>query len=233
VNNSILASLVLAIGIALGGFLAGRGIVASKALDRVVTVKGLAEREVPADVAIWPIRFVLAGNDVDALYRDVEQKQKIVMAFLSDAGFQSDEISAAAPAITDRQAQAYGDVQARFRYSAAQTVTVYTSRVSEVLAATTHLIDLGKSGIVIAGDDYQSRTQFLFTGLNDVKPAMIEEATRNAREVAEKFAADSDSRLGRIKTASQGQFSIEDRDGNTPHIKKVRVVSTVQYYLAD
>ncbi len=102
-----------------------------------------------------------------------------------------------------------------------------------MLAAGTRLIELGKSGIVLSGDDYQSRTQYLFTGLNDLKPKMIEEATRNAREVAQKFAADSDSRLGKIRTAYQGQFSIQDRDGNTPHIKKVRVVSTIEYYLAD
>ncbi|HLE57646.1 MAG TPA: SIMPL domain-containing protein [Rhodothermia bacterium] len=230
---NLLAAFILGVGIAAGGYLAGHGIVASKALDRTVTVKGLAEREVPADVAIWPIRFVVAGNDLDALYADVEKKLASVLAFVRAAGFEEQEISVAAPAIMDRQAQAYGDAEARFRYSATQTVTVYTTQVSEVQGAATRMIELGKSGIVLSGDDYQAQTQYLFTGLNDLKPAMIEEATRNAREVAEKFAADSDSRLGKIKTAFQGQFSIDDRDGNTPHIKKVRVVSTVQYYLAD
>lgn len=232
--KTLLASaLILAIGIAAGGFLAGRGLVASRALERTVTVKGLAEREVPADVAIWPVRFVLAGNDLEAVYRELEANLGKVLSFLRDTGFTDDEISVAAPAITDRQAQTYGDAQARFRYSATQTVTIYTKRVSTVLAAGTRLIELGKSGIVLSGDDYQSRTQYLFTGLNDLKPKMIEEATRNAREVAQKFAADSDSRLGKIRTAYQGQFSIQDRDGNTPHIKKVRVVSTIEYYLAD
>jgi len=224
---------ILAIGIAAGGFLAGRGLVASRALERTVTVKGLAEREVGADVAIWPIRFVLAGNNLEAIYGDLERKLEEVLAFLKEAGFTDDEISVAPPAITDKQAQMYGDAQARLRYSATQTVTVYSDHVSEVLAAGKRLIDLGKSGIVLSGDDYQSRTQYLFSGLNDLKPAMIEEATRNAREVAQKFAADSDSRLGKIKSAYQGQFSIEDRDGNTPQIKKIRVVSTIEYYLAD
>lgn len=232
-KTPLTAALVLAVGIAAGGYLAGRGIVESRALERSVTVKGLAEREVPADIAIWPIRFVLAGNDLEAIYRNLETKLGTVLAFLKDQGFTDDEISVAAPAITDKQAQMYGDAEARLRYSATQTVTVYTNRVSEVLAAGKKLIELGKSGIVLSGDDYQSRTQYLFTGLNDLKPAMIEEATRNAREVAQKFAADSDSRLGKIKTAYQGQFSIEDRDANTPHIKKIRVVSTIQYYLAD
>ena len=94
------------------------------------------------------------------------------------------------------------------------------------------LSEIGKQGIVLSGD-YDSKPDYLYTGLSSIKPAMIEESTQNAREVANKFAADSDSRLGKIKTASQGQFSIEDRDQNNPHIKKVRVVSTVQYYLAD
>lgn len=95
------------------------------------------------------------------------------------------------------------------------------------------LVELGKLGIAITGETYESKTQFLFTKLTEIKPGMIEEATKNAREAAEKFAQDSKSRLGKIKKASQGQFSIEDRDSNTPHIKKVRVVSTVEYYLTD
>ena len=97
----------------------------------------------------------------------------------------------------------------------------------------TELSVLGKQGIVIRGHDYENRTEYLFTGLNDIKPDMIEEATRNARVVAEKFAADSDSSLGKIKQARQGQFSISDRDQNNPHMKKIRVVSTIEYYLSD
>jgi hypothetical protein len=95
------------------------------------------------------------------------------------------------------------------------------------------LVELGKQGIAISGENYESKTVFLFTKLNDIKPVMIEEATKNARTVAEKFAQDSKSKLGRIRSASQGQFSIDDRDSNTPFIKKVRVVSTIQYYLSD
>ena len=138
------------------------------------------------------------------------------------------------PAIVDHQAQGYSPENARqFRYSGTSTLTVYSLNVEQVRAAMRNLVDLGKRGIAIAGEDYGSRTEFLFTHLNDLKPAMIEEATRNAREVAVKFAQDSSSVLGKIRTASQGQFSIEDRDSNTPHIKKVRVVSTVEYYLSD
>jgi hypothetical protein len=112
-------------------------------------------------------------------------------------------------------------------------VTVYSNDIEAVRRAMTKVAELGREGVAVGGQDYESRTQFLFTGLNELKPGMIEEATRNAREVAEKFARDSDSRLGKIKTATQGQFSINDRDSNTPHIKKVRVVSTLTYYLDD
>jgi hypothetical protein len=120
----------------------------------------------------------------------------------------------------------------QLRYIATQTVTVYSGKIDPVRASQKNLADLGKKGIAFSGGDFQ-QTQYLFTKLNDVKPAMIEEATRKAREVAEKFAADSNSKLGKIKGANQGQFSVEDRDSNTPYIKRVRVVSTVDYYLSD
>ena len=110
---------------------------------------------------------------------------------------------------------------------------MYSRDVARVRAAQKGLADLGRQGIVFSGEQYGTQTQYLFTGLNDIKPDMIEEATRNAREVGEKFARDSSSTLGKIRSAQQGQFSITDRDQNNPHIKKVRVVSTVEYYLSD
>ena len=152
---------------------------------------------------------------------------------LAVAGFDAAEITVGAPAVTDRLAQQYGgNENVRLRYIAMQTVTVYSGKIEQVRASQRGLADLGKKGIAFGGGDYQ-QTQYLFTKLNDVKPAMIEEATRKAREVAEKFAADSSSKLGKIKGANQGQFSVEDRDSNTPYIKRVRVVSTVDYYLSD
>ncbi|WP_131811768.1 SIMPL domain-containing protein, partial [Paraglaciecola hydrolytica] len=138
------------------------------------------------------------------------------------------------PAITDKLAQQYGgDMNAKFRYTGVQTITVYSSDVDKVRKVMSSLSSLGKEGIVFIGDNYQAQVEYLFNQLNEVKPAMIEEATNKAREVALKFASDSNSRLGKIKQASQGQFSITDRDKNNPHIKLVRVVSTVEYYLAD
>ncbi|MBD3348012.1 MAG: DUF541 domain-containing protein [Candidatus Eisenbacteria bacterium] len=225
---------LLCVGLILLGVFTMQGIVKLRALDRVVTVKGLSEREVPSDIAIWPIKFTEAGNDVSALYTDIQNKNALVVEFLEDRGFREDEITVSVPSINDRQAQGYGGSQPlEYRYYGSSIITVYSMRVDEVREAMSSIADLGKQGIVIAGQEYDARTEFLFTGLNDLKPDMIEEATRNAREVAEKFAADSESRLGKIRTASQGQFSIRDRDSNTPHIKRVRVVSTITYYLSD
>ncbi|MBI1731473.1 MAG: SIMPL domain-containing protein [Gammaproteobacteria bacterium] len=215
------------------GYLLANGIVTIKALERTVTVKGLSEREVPTDVAIWPIRFTEASEDLNQLATLIQSKNHQVMEFLRANGFKDEEISLSPPALIDRKAQGYGDQNVGLRFSGTSTINVYTVDVDKVRAAMGKIVELGKAGIAISGQDYEVRTEFLFTKLNDLKPQMIEEATRNARDVAEKFAKDSQSTLGKIKTASQGQFTIENRDSNTPHIKKVRVVSTVEYYLSD
>lgn len=200
-------------------------------LDRSVEVKGLSEREVPADLAIWPIAHSAAGNDVAGLYRDLDRTSQRIVDFLAGAGFAREQLSVSPPHVVDRQAREWGDPQrGEFRYTGRATVTVYTPDVERVRATMSRLVELGTEGIVL-GSEQGAEPQFLFTGLNDVKPAMLEEATRNARMAATKFAEDSGSRLGSIRRASQGQFSITDRDASTPHIKKVRVVSTIDYNL--
>jgi hypothetical protein len=232
--EAVILGALIAVGlIALGAF-TSHGIVRLRALDRVVTVKGLSEREVPADIAIWPIKFSDAANDLGALSASIQKKNTLVVQFLEENGFGEDEITTSAPSINDRQAQGYvGSQPSEFRYYGSSVITVYSTQVDVVRRALARVVDLGKQGIAISGQEYDARTEFLFTGLNAIKPEMIEEATRNAREVAEKFAADSQSRLGKIKTAQQGQFSINDRDSTTPYIKRVRVVSTITYYLSD
>ena len=229
----LVSSLVLAVGIAAGGFFAGEGLLKARQLDRTVTVKGLAEEEHPANIAIWPIRFVRPGNNLQELVTQLESDASRVQKFLMDYGFDASELTVNPPAIVDKQANSYGDSNSRFRYASTGLVTVYTTKYEAVRKAKSLLSDLGKQGVTVSADEYQSRVEYIFTGLNDVKPGMVEEATRNARTVAEKFAADSASTLGKIKKARQGQFSIVDRDSNTPHIKKVRIVSTLEYYLAD
>lgn len=228
----------VALAIVAGLFLLGRqlhsGIVEFKERERVVTVKGLSEREVPADVALWPIQFVEANADYDALYRSIQDKTIRIVTFLRESGFVDDEVTVSPPAVIDRLAQQYGSPgDAGPRYTATRTVTVYSENVELVRATMARLDELGREGIVFNTQDYRAQPQFLFTRLNDLKPDMIEEATRNAREVARKFAEDSESTVGKIRRARQGQFSIDDRDASTPHVKKVRVVSTVDYYLSD
>jgi len=232
--SALLLGLGILVGLALLGYQLGDAAIRFKEYERSVKVKGLSEREYPADVVIWPIQFAEASNDLEALYDAIDGGTEKIRNFLLSRGLNKDEISVSMPSITDKSAREYDNAaRAQFRYTAQQTVTVYSNRVDEVRAVMGSLSELGKQGIALTGGDYQNRTQYLFTRLNEVKPGMIEEATRKAREVGQKFAEDSQSRLGKIKRASQGQFSISPRDANNPHRMKVRVVSTVEYYLAD
>jgi hypothetical protein len=205
-----------------------------KAHERTVQVKGLAEREVPADTVIWPLSYQVASNDLTELYTSIDEKNRIIHQFLADNSLDPTQVTASAPQVLDRHAQAYGSTaEIEFRYVATSTITLYSNDVDTVRKVMANAIALGRSGIALSGPQYGSEVQFIFNGLNDIKPGMIEEATVNARAAAEKFAADSQSTLGKIRTADQGQFSISDRDSTTPHIKKVRVVSTIEYYLSD
>ncbi len=234
VTGSFISGLFLFLGLVALGYLLGSSLIKFKEYERTVTVKGLSEREFPAGIAVWPIQFNRADNDLEKIYDLLDSDGQKITVFLTKAGFAGNEVSVAPPAITDKLAQRYGGGgQVKYRYTANQTITVYTRNVEQVRNAQKDLAELGKSGILFTGHDYGIRTEFLFNRLNEVKPEMVEEATRNAREVAEKFARDSNSVLGKIKQARQGRFTISDRDNNTPHIKKVRVVSTIEYYLSD
>lgn len=230
---TILLGAFICIGLYLLGSQVGNSLITMRAMERTVTVKGLAELEVNADTAIWPIRFTEVDNDLNNLYLNVQSKTDKVVAFLIKQGFSRDEVSISQPSIQDRQAQGYVDPNVRYRYAAQVTVSLYTQRVELLLRIQSNLLELAKEGIAISSQDYDSRTEFIFTQLNDIKPQMVQSATENARQTAEKFAIDSASKLGKIKQASQGQFTISDRDSNTPSIKKIRVVSTLTYYLND
>jgi hypothetical protein len=233
-QSALILGAFLFLGLAVLGYILGQAAIKFKEYERTVNVKGLSEREYAADVVIWPIQFTEASNDLGNLYSSIEGSTSKITEFLEKNGINSADITHAAPAITDKSAQQYGTTtRAEFRYTAQQTVTVYSGNIKAVQSVMGKLSELGKKGIVFTGGDYDSQTEYLFTRLNEVKPEMIEEATQNAREVAQKFAADSKSQLGKIKNAYQGQFSITPRDRNNPHIKNVRVVSTVEYYLSD
>ncbi len=199
--------------------------------QRVVHVKGLCEREVPADKVIWPVKFKVVGNDLSQVFAEIERKNAAVLRFLEEGGIERQDITVGTPAISDKFAQEYGSNDRAFRYVASSTLIVCTHAVDKVLERMSQQSDLLRSGIA-PESDWDCHPDFSFEGLNGIKPEMIQEATENAREAALKFATDSRSRLGKIKTATQGTFSISDRDSNTPSIKTVRVVTNVSYFLS-
>lgn len=201
-----------------------------KSSERTVAVKGLCEMEIQADKVIWPLSFKVVGNDITQIYAENAGKCREIESFLKAGGISEAEITTALPKISDKFAQEYGSNDRTFRYVLTQVITVCSTNVPTVLELMQRQSALIAKDIVFQSD-WDCQTRFLFEGLNEIKPQMIEEATRNAREVAQKFAKDSGSRLGKIKNATQGTFSIEDRDVSTPEVKKVRVVTNVTYYL--
>lgn len=233
-SSAFILGLFVFLGLAVLGYLLADAAIRYKEYERTVTVKGLAEQEHPADIVIWPVQFTIANNDLPELYDAIEKSTDKIRKYLETNGIAPSEITLTSPAITDKSAQSYGNAQqAEFRYSAVQVVTVYSQNIDQVQRVMNGLPQLGKQGIAFTGGNYETRPEYIFASLNDIKPDMIEQATTKAREVATKFANDSGSKLGKIKRASQGQFSITGRDKNNPHIKRIRVVSTVEYYLSD
>ncbi|HNQ59648.1 MAG TPA: SIMPL domain-containing protein [Bacteroidales bacterium] len=232
-ENKIPESIILAIGLLLLGSMIKGGIKVFSERDRMVSVKGLSEMEVQANRVIWPLLFKEVGNDLLVLYDNLKDKNEAIVSFLKKNGIKDEEISISAPQVIDMEADRYRAVPSPYRYNITSVITVMSDNVNLVRRLMSEQGELLQKGIAVGGDEYQYNVQFLFTGLNDIKPRMIEEATKNARAAAEKFARDSNSKLGKIKSANQGQFTISDRDANTPYIKNIRVVSTIDYYLKD
>lgn len=225
---------ILAVAICVFGFFVQKSLLRFVDKERSVTVKGLSEREVPADKVIWPLVYKELGNDPSELYQRFEKKNSMVVAFLKKYGLSEKEITINPPQIKDRFADSWSQTGISDRYVASSVIIVSSVQVELVREIMMQQTELMKAGIALVSEEYgNNMVRYEFTGLNDVKPEMIEESTKNARMAAEKFAKDSDSELGKIRRAAQGQFSIMDRDGNTPHIKNVRVVSTVEYYICD
>ena len=229
----IVSAAVLAIGIVLSGLSIAFGIKALKADQRTVSVRGLSEREIEADLAVWPVTFTLSGNDLSQLRQDIVKKTNIIMSFLKTHGLKESDFTVKEPAITDTTTDPYMDqTRKRDKYFAKVVVFVRSSNINAVNAALSVSIDLMDSGIALS-HDYDSRVEYLFTKLNDIKPQMIAEATQNAHKAAEQFAHDSGSKVGKIKRASQGLFSFDDAAPGLPERKSVRVVTTVEYILSD
>lgn len=220
------------IGMTVFGLLMGYTIRSIKQFDRFVTVRGLSEREVSADLVIWPITFTVSDNDLLYLQNQIQKSRGTVQEFLKTSGFDPSEYSNEPPQITDSESmpESYENNKRRFRYRANTSILLRSTQVAKVKNAMETSDTLVQQGIALS-PDYESKPRFLFTGLNQIKPEMVQEANRNARQAAEKFAEDSDSRITTIRRASQGLFEINDLDQSSPDRKTVRVVTTVDFYL--
>lgn len=231
-QNGIIAAALIAVGILAMGLAIRSGLRSITDSQRTVDVRGLATREVPANRVTWPIVFKQVGNDLPQVYAAVTETNNKIVKFLTNNGILQNEISIGAPLTNDLSTDRYNNQPIPFNYSVQSVVTVSSEHVDKVRQLIDRQGELLQQGIAISSD-YSYPTTYEYTELNSIKPEMIAEATQNAREAAMKFADDSDSRLGKIKAATQGQFSIENRDNYTPWIKHVRVVTSLTYFLED
>lgn len=229
--GKIVAALIIAAGICLLGLFIKSGLDNFTYKDRAVTVRGLAEREVKANRVTWPLVYQGNADDLQSLYNDVNVNTAKIVEFLTNNGVDPNEISVTAPEVSDNRRSSYNYRVPNF--SVRCVVVVSSANVDHVTALINKQSELMKMGVAVIANNWENQISYEYTDLNKIKPEMVAEATKNAREAAVKFAEDSESKLGKIKTASQGQFTIEDRDQYTPYIKKVRVVSSITYYIQD
>src|SRR5690625_1345648 len=233
----LLAAIVVGTGIGVGGWFIGNGFYAAHYGNRYVSVKGLAERDVKADLAVWSLGFVASGNELSRVQATIKKEAATVNAFLHGQGISSKEITLQNLDVTDREAELYSANNKGDRFIVSQTLLVRSNDVGKVASASQHVGDLVDKGVILSHKYSGSGPSYLYTQLNKIKPAMIATATKNARAAAEQFARDSGADLGGIRRANQGVFQILARN-NAPGLaakkqieKTVRVVSHVQYYL--
>ena len=227
-KNNILAGALIALGLTLSGLFIYCGISKFANKDRAVSVKGLSTREVEADYAVWPLSYAWSGNDLPSLYAQLESVTARVQKHLLSLGFEAADIRQGSINVTDNWSDYYGNHRPEFKYTLSTSLIVSTDKVQLVVASQGKEAELLKEGIIVKAERWN--LDYQFNGLPELKPAMIEEATQNARAVAQKFADDAQCSLGSIRRASQGQFSIES-DEYQPWVKRVRVVTTVDYFL--
>lgn len=231
INSKIAQATVIAVSIAFLGLCIKWGIDDFVNKDRIVTVKGLAEKEVEADKVTWPIPTKELGNNLPELYQRINATTDKVKSFLKAHGIKDEEISVNAPSVIDLNADQYNNSYHEFRYNVTSVVTVTSRNVKLVRSIIARQGELLKQGVAVVDGGYDNRTTYEYVSFTKMKPQMMQEAIKNAEVTAKQFAENSNSTLNKITKADQGQFSIEDRDANTPYIKKVRVVTTVTYSL--
>jgi hypothetical protein len=222
------SGLLLASGLAACGYFIGHGISDRGSNSRYVSVKGLSEREVPATLVIWNLSYKVAGNDLNGIHAELSKSAQSVLAFLKTRGFDEQEISIQPPSIRDHSLdfRDKDDPPLLNRYSSSQSIMVRTNKVNQVKPAVGAISSLMQQGVFLSSVE---DPQYSYEQLNEIKPEMIEEATRNARLAGTRFARDSEVALGKLRTASQGWFQVENRDMATPEIKRVRVVVEVEF----
>ncbi len=230
-RNLLLPAVIIALGIAFFGICMKMGIDGFAAKDRNVTVKGLAEREVDADKVTWPIPTKELGNDLAELYERINITTQKVKAFLKKNGLTEKEIAINAPVVIDLNAERYSTNNQPYRYNITSVVTVTSNNVKLVRDIISRQGELLRQGVAVVDGGYENPIRYEYVSFQQMKPEMMREAIHNAETTAQLFAESSNSSLSKIVSATQGQFSIEDRDANTPYIKKVRVVTTVTYAL--
>jgi hypothetical protein len=239
----LIAAFLLALGLALGGYFIGHGFAEGRRAERYVTVKGLAERAVTADLATWPLRFTATSDDLSAAEAKIAADLGALRAFLAEAGFAPEEIEVLRLEVTDLLAQPYRPEGSEDnRYILAETLVVRSGDVARVAEASRSIGRLIGQGVVLADT---GGPRYAFTHLNAIKPALLAEATANARQAAAQFATDSGAHLQGIRRANQGVIQILGRDeieggsagGAVPEPnqieKKIRVVATLDYLLTD
>ena len=232
-DKNIIGAALIALGIVCLGWFIKAGIDDFANKDRKVNVKGLAEQEVEADKVTWPIVSKEVGNDLPGLYERIGATQQKIKAFLLRNGIKDTELTENAPQVVDLQAREYSDANKPYRYIVTSVITVTSSQVAQVRKIIARQGDLLKEGVAIVDGGYENPVKYEYVSFKEMKPKMMQEAIANAEKTAQQFAENSHSKLDKIVSADQGQFSIENRDENTPYIKKVRVVTTVTYSLKD
>lgn len=220
-------ALVVALGIALSGLFIYMGIHQFSYRDRAVTVKGLSTRDVQADYVVWPLKFSVSGNDLTSLSAELNRVEQTARTFFVNKGFNNEELTLSNIEVENNWA-GYYEHRPEFHYTVSRSLIISTADVDRVIANQGCQAELLNQGVILQSYDWN--TDYQYRGLSELKPEMIEEATKNARAVAQKFADDAQCRLGSIRNASQGQFSVE-ADNNQPWLMHVRVVTTVDYYL--
>lgn len=228
--SAAILGVFIAVGLGVAGYFVADAATTIRGANRVVEVKGLAERELPADLALWSLAYTTTADELASLHKRLDADAAAIENFLAERGFKDDEITRAPPDITDRDS--YNNNNSGDRYQAQAVVLVRTKQVAAVRAAQQQTNTLIASGVTL-NRNYEYPTEYVFTRLNEIKPAMIAEATQDARAAAEQFAEDSGARVGGIRNARQGYFSIDNRDRLSPHIKRIRVVTTIHYFLQD